>query len=829
MTISTTSNKAIWQGNGSTTVWPFNFEIGNVSQITLTLTSGGSVTTIPSSSFSVSGLGLPNGGTITYPLSGSPIAQGTTLTLVRTVPLQQLTDLQNQSNYFPDAVEGALDYEMLAIQQLAQQIANSLQTPSSDPTLNLTFPPAPARALTLVGFDANGNVATYPITASVGAGNLTAELGSNGKPGFKAGTDFTAGVTTTLNLSKAYGNVANVFVAFDGAYQEKDSYTISGTQIVFNAAIPVGVQNVDVVGGTTLSIYTPAAGTVGDAQLSWGNVLGRMCSSLSEMAALNPAIYTRAFATGYYLPGDAGGGGYYYSASTSQSLANGGTIIASTYGGATGCWLLAQTHVVSLGQFGAKTDGTDASTQIMNAFAWAKASNLTLDVTGNFSVTKVTLSGANGMALQGRGSLVGIATSATDCVLELINSSDVTINGRLVINAAYNTNYSYGVHAYTTGSSQTVAYLDFANMPVVAAKVGYAFGNTARPDDQVSEINMRGGYTYGCPVALQAMGVQTVVNVQGANLISGYGSGNAGWQALTQKTVIAIGATVNITGGELLHPAVSTGSLVEIQPLVSVSQGIVLYGNISVCNAVLEPACPLATTLNTSGNGSPQQGCIQFIGCNCVHTQNAFAFVQTDNTFIGRLIFHGNYFHATVARTFANISCGGSCDVYCDDVSFGPNFVQGLSGITGGIVHFSHRRILEVNTTASQPFTSGALTVVKYTGVLNNADTTGRFSNGYNTSTGQFTAPQALKDVEVHAAVYFATLTANAVTVDVYVNGAQKMRYVTTTYQWFGGGFIEIGDLNSGDTVDIRVTQTSGGTVTEGGGALSKMTIKARY
>lgn len=269
MTIATTSNKATWQGNGATTVFSFPFEIGSASQASLYLSSGGSVTLIPSSSYSLSGLGAPNGGTVTYPLSGSPIASGTTLMLIRTVPLQQLVDLVNQSNYFPDAVEGALDYLMMAIQQVAQEVAYCLQTPESDPTLNLTFPNSAGRVNMLAGFDVNGNVTVYPITASVGAGNLTPEKGSAGTYGFKANTDFTPGTTTTLALSQAYGSVANVQVFFDGTYQEKDSYTISGTTLTFNAPIPVGVNNVDVIGGTTLSLYVPPNGSVGAAQLAF--------------------------------------------------------------------------------------------------------------------------------------------------------------------------------------------------------------------------------------------------------------------------------------------------------------------------------------------------------------------------------------------------------------------------------------------------------------------------------------------------------------------------------------------------------------------------------
>lgn len=158
MTISTTSNKALWSGNGATTVFPFSFEINNSNEATLYYTDAtGAVSTIPPSSYSIAGIGSPNGGTVTYPLSGSPIASGTSLTLVRTVALQQLTDLANQSNYFPDAVEGALDYSMMALQQIGASVNGSLQAPPADASPNMQLPAAAARANMVLGFDANGN------------------------------------------------------------------------------------------------------------------------------------------------------------------------------------------------------------------------------------------------------------------------------------------------------------------------------------------------------------------------------------------------------------------------------------------------------------------------------------------------------------------------------------------------------------------------------------------------------------------------------------------------------------------------------------------------
>ena len=82
MTISTTSNKAQWQGDGATTVFSFGFEVDSTSQVALYYEdSGGSVTLLAPSTYQLAGLGSANGGTVTYPLSGSPIASSRTRSL----------------------------------------------------------------------------------------------------------------------------------------------------------------------------------------------------------------------------------------------------------------------------------------------------------------------------------------------------------------------------------------------------------------------------------------------------------------------------------------------------------------------------------------------------------------------------------------------------------------------------------------------------------------------------------------------------------------------------------------------------------------------------
>jgi len=268
VTLATTSNTTVVQGNGLTTSFDFSFPVPNASELFVYLTNPGSSPVLLSNSqYSTTGVGTGNGGSVNYPLAGSPVPTGSSLTIQREVPYVQLTSLVDQSGYYPNVVENALDYLTMQTQQLAQGEQLTLTVPLESTIADLVLPTAAGRADSLVGFDPNGNATTYPISSSVGAGNMTLE------GPFLSGSGFTPGVTTTLTLSKSYGSAANVQVHFDGLYQGPDQYAISGTQVVFNSPIPAGVSAVYVVGGTTLSVGTPAAGTVNDSSVASGSLL----------------------------------------------------------------------------------------------------------------------------------------------------------------------------------------------------------------------------------------------------------------------------------------------------------------------------------------------------------------------------------------------------------------------------------------------------------------------------------------------------------------------------------------------------------------------------
>lgn len=164
MTISTTTSSVTLGGNGTTTVFPFDFLIPASGDEVVTYTDpNGNVTVLASSQYTVTGFDNPTGGSVLYPLTGSPIPSGSALTISRNLALVQGTSLDNQGSYLPVAVESALDYVTMLIQQVSATIGRVLSAPLSDPNgLNYVIPSVSTRANNFLGFDNSGNVVAMP-------------------------------------------------------------------------------------------------------------------------------------------------------------------------------------------------------------------------------------------------------------------------------------------------------------------------------------------------------------------------------------------------------------------------------------------------------------------------------------------------------------------------------------------------------------------------------------------------------------------------------------------------------------------------------------------
>lgn len=125
MTVSTSASSQTFLGNGATNSFQFSFIGVSASDIQVSYTNAiGVVTIIPPTQYILT-LNPPAtgslwgvGGIITYPTVGSPISNGTSITVNRIVPFTQLTSISNQGAFAPQVIESALDTIEFQLQQI---------------------------------------------------------------------------------------------------------------------------------------------------------------------------------------------------------------------------------------------------------------------------------------------------------------------------------------------------------------------------------------------------------------------------------------------------------------------------------------------------------------------------------------------------------------------------------------------------------------------------------------------------------------------------------------------------------------------------------------
>lgn len=206
MTITTTTSSIAYEGNGVSTTFSYGFLIPSQDDLVVTITdSTGAETVLLTSEYTVTGIDDPDGGIVTYPVSGSALALLSFITIARDLPLEQNTDLVNQSGYYPQVVEDALDYGIMVSQQINGEFSRALVAPLSDPAANLTIPNATSRAGFYLAFDSSGN----PIAGTPVAG---ATVSSVMKPVVEAATlaasrtAYGLGTLATLGLGTGFRN-----------------------------------------------------------------------------------------------------------------------------------------------------------------------------------------------------------------------------------------------------------------------------------------------------------------------------------------------------------------------------------------------------------------------------------------------------------------------------------------------------------------------------------------------------------------------------------------------------------------------------------------------
>lgn len=128
MTISTSQSTETFIGNGVTNTFDFTFVGDSAAFITVSYQDeDGNINILSPTQYTLF-LNPPAvgalwgvGGTVTYPITGSPIVDNTFLIVGRTLPLTQVISMSNQGNFFPQVTEEALDTLEMQIQQIASR------------------------------------------------------------------------------------------------------------------------------------------------------------------------------------------------------------------------------------------------------------------------------------------------------------------------------------------------------------------------------------------------------------------------------------------------------------------------------------------------------------------------------------------------------------------------------------------------------------------------------------------------------------------------------------------------------------------------------------
>ena len=134
MTISSEVRKAgPYDGNDSSTVFPFAFKVFTADQVHVILTNpdGAESDAAQGSGYTVqlqADQDATPGGSVTTP---APLPAGWMLTITSRVPNLQALDLTNQGGFYPRAMNAALDRATIQIQQLSEQVGRAVKTPIS--------------------------------------------------------------------------------------------------------------------------------------------------------------------------------------------------------------------------------------------------------------------------------------------------------------------------------------------------------------------------------------------------------------------------------------------------------------------------------------------------------------------------------------------------------------------------------------------------------------------------------------------------------------------------------------------------------------------------
>lgn len=299
MTVPSTTRRAgPYPGNGVATSFPFSFKVYAKADISVVFANslGVESTLVLDSDYSVTLNADQNanpGGSITYPITGSPMLSSQALAIVGGLDYAQTTALPNGGAYNASIVERALDRITILTQQLRETVNRGVQLAFTTAANVSSRLPAP-RGGSVLGWAADGLSLTNFDAAGLGV--------SVSYAAWQTQTFDGTGAQTAFVLTNDAGVASNCDVVVGGVAQTPGinfSYdSLTKTITFLTGAPPTGTNNVVVRYGQALP-----QGTIVSANITDSTATGRSVLTAASAAAARTAISAQA-ALGYTAADD---------------------------------------------------------------------------------------------------------------------------------------------------------------------------------------------------------------------------------------------------------------------------------------------------------------------------------------------------------------------------------------------------------------------------------------------------------------------------------------------------------------------------------------------
>jgi hypothetical protein len=165
MTVSSSTNRASYSGNGSLTTFAYGFKIFDQGDLTVILRAANGTETVQTitTHYTVTGVGSGSGGNVVF---GSAPASGVTVVILREMDLDQGLDLVPNDPFPAQSLENSLDKLTFMVQQHKEELGRTIKASRTNVITGAEFTiSASDRANKVFAFDSSGNVS---ITQEIG-------------------------------------------------------------------------------------------------------------------------------------------------------------------------------------------------------------------------------------------------------------------------------------------------------------------------------------------------------------------------------------------------------------------------------------------------------------------------------------------------------------------------------------------------------------------------------------------------------------------------------------------------------------------------------------